>query len=74
MLKSIELRRIQINPMTFSKGYGAAIVTKVCYGLFLTSILNTTLVRIDKMHIDIARNIQGRAPNTPAIVTLTGTK
>ncbi len=38
MLKSIGSRRIQINPMTFSKGYWTAIVSKVCYGLFLTSI------------------------------------
>ncbi len=38
MLKSRGSRRIQINPMTFSKRYWAAIVSKVCYGLFLTSI------------------------------------
>ncbi len=44
--------------------------SKVCYGLFLTSIKNKTLDRLDKMHVDIARNIQGMAPNTPAIVAL----
>ncbi len=38
MLKSIGSRRIQINPMTVSKGYWAAIVSNFCYGLFLTSI------------------------------------
>ncbi len=74
MLKSIGSRRIQINPMTFSKGYWSAIVSTVCYGLFITSIKNKTLDILDKMHVDIARNIQGWAPNTPAIVTLAGMK
>ncbi len=74
MLKSIGSRRIQINPITFSKGYWAAIVSKVCYGLFLISIKNKTLDRLDKMHVDIARNIQGLAPNTLAIVTLADMK
>ncbi len=74
MLKSIESRRIQINPITVSKGYWAAIVSKVCYGLFLTSIKNKTLGRLDKMHVYIAMNIQGMAPNTPAIVALAGMK
>ncbi len=58
MLKSIGSRRIQSNPMTFSTGYWAAIVSNVCYGLFLNSIKNKTLDRLDKMHVDIARNIQ----------------
>ncbi len=58
--------------MTFAKGYWTAIVSKVCYGQFLTSIKNKTLDRLDKMHVDIARNIQGMAPNTPAIVALAG--
>ncbi len=61
MLKSIGSRRIQINPMTFSKGYGVVIVLKVCYGLFLNSIKNKTLYRFDKMHVYLARNIQGMA-------------
>ncbi len=56
---NIETRRIQINPMTFSKGYWAAIESKDCYGLFLTIIKNKTLDRLDKMHEDIAGNIQG---------------
>ncbi len=58
--------------MTFSKGYSAAIVSKVCHGLFLTTIKNKPLARLDKMHVDIARNIQGMAPNTP--VALAGMK
>ncbi len=74
MLKSIGSRRTQINPMTFPKGYWTAIVSKVCYGLFLTSIKNKTLDRLDKMQVDIARNIQGMAPNTPAMVALAGMK
>ncbi len=60
--------------MTFSKGYWAAIVSNVCYGLFLTSLKSKTLDRLDKMQVDIARNIQGMAPNTPAIVALGGMK
>ncbi len=67
-------RIIQINPMTFSKRYWAAIVSKVWYGLFLTSIKNKTLDRLDKMLVDIARHIQGMATNTPAIVALAGMK
>ncbi len=59
MLKSIGSMRVQINLMTFSKGYWAATVSKICYGLFLTNIKNKTLDRLDKMHVDIARNIQG---------------
>ncbi len=74
MLKSIGSRRKQINPMTFSKGYCAAIVSKVWYGLFLNNINNKTLDRLDKMHVDISRNIQGMAPNTPSIVALAGMK
>ncbi len=73
MLKSIGLRRIQINPKTFSKGYWTAIVSKVCYSLFLISI-KKTLDRLDKMHVGIARNIQGMAPNTQVIVALAGMK
>ncbi len=73
-VKSIGSRRIQINPMAFSKGYWAAIVSNICYGLFLTSMKNKTLDRLDNMHVDIARNIQGMAPNTPAIVVLAGMK
>ncbi len=46
ILKSIGSRRIQINSMAFTKGYWAAIVSKVCYGLFLTSITNKTLDRV----------------------------
>ncbi len=38
MLKSIGSRRIQINHMIFSKEYWAAIMSKVSYVLFLTSI------------------------------------
>ncbi len=74
MLKSIRSRRIQINHMTFSKGYWAAIVSNVCYVLFPTSIQNKTLDILDKIHVDIARNIQGMAPNIPAIVALAGMK
>ncbi len=74
MLKSIVSRRIDVNALTFAKGYWAAIVSKVCYGLFLTSIKNKTIYRLGKMHVYIARNIQGMAPNTPAIVTLDGMK
>ncbi len=74
ILKSIGSRRIQINPMTFSKGYCAAIVSNICYGLFLTSIKNKTLDRLDKMYVDIARIIQGMATNTLAIVALAGMK
>ncbi len=74
MLKCIGSKRIQINPMTFSKGYWAAIVSKACYGLFLTSIKSKTVDRLDKLHVDIARNIQGMASNTPAIVALAGMK
>ncbi len=70
MLKSKGSRRIHINPMTFLKGYWSAIVSKVCYSLFLTSIKNPNLDRLDKMHIDIVWNIQGMAPKTPAIVAL----
>ncbi len=73
-LFSIGSRRIQINPMTFSKGYWTAIVSKVCHGLFLTNIKYKTLDRLYKIHVDIARNIQGMAPNTPAIVVLAGMK
>ncbi len=73
MLKNIGPRRMQINPMTFLKGYWAAIMSNVCYGLFLTSI-KKTLDRLNKMLVDIARNIQGMAANTPAIVSLAGMK
>ncbi len=60
--------------MTFSKGYLAAIVSKVYYGLFLNSIKNKTLDRLDKMHVDFVRNIQAMIPNTPAILTLVSMK
>ncbi len=66
--------RIQINCMTFSKGYWHAIVLKVCYDLFLTNITNKTLDRLDKIHVDIVKNIHRMTPNTPAIVALAGMK
>ncbi len=35
---------------------------------------NKTLDRLYKMHVDIASNIQGMAPNPPALVALAGMK
>ncbi len=73
-MKKNELMLHHIWRILAPKGYWATIVSKVCYGLSLASIKNKTLDRLDEMHIDIARNIQGMAPNTPAIVTLAGMK
>ncbi len=42
--------------MTFSKGYWATILSKVCYGLFLAAIPSKILDILDRMHVDIARN------------------
>ncbi len=33
-----------------------------------------SLDKLDKMHVDVAKNIQGLAPNTPAIVALESMK
>ncbi len=63
MLKSIGSRSVQMNPMTFSRGYCAAVVSKLCYGMYLVNLKKRSLDKLDKMHVDVARNIQGLAPN-----------
>ncbi len=68
MLKSICPRKM--DPITFSRGYLAVVVSKLCYGMFLVNHKKTSLDRLDKMHVDVARNIQGLPPNTPLIVAL----
>ncbi len=70
MLKSIGLRSIQINPMTFSRGYWAVVVSKLCYCMFLVNLKKRSFDKLDKMHADEAKNIQGLAPNTPVIVSI----
>ncbi len=74
MLKSIGSRSVQMNPMTFSRCYWAVVVSKLCYGMFLVNLKKRNLDKLDKMHVDVARNIQGLVPNTPAIVALRGIK
>ncbi len=37
---------------------------------FLVNLKKRSLDKLDKMHVDVARNIQGLAPNTPEIVAL----
>ncbi len=59
-----------MNPMTFSRGYWAVVVSKLCYGMFLVNLKKRSLDKLDKMHVDVAKNIQGLTPNTPAIVAL----
>ncbi len=70
MLKSIGSRSVQMNPMIFSRGYWAVVVSKLCYGMFLVNLKKRSLDKLDKMQDDVARNIQGLAPNTPAIVAI----
>ncbi len=72
MLKSIGSRNVQMNPMTFSRGYWAVAVSQLCYGMFLVNLKKRSLNKLDKMHV--AKNIQGLAPNTPAIVALESIK
>ncbi len=63
MLKSIGSRSVQMNPMTFSRGYWAVVVSKLFYGMFLVNLKKRSLDKLDKMHVDVAKNIQGLAPN-----------
>ncbi len=59
-----------MSPMTFARGYWAVVVSKLCYGMFLVNLKKRSIDKLDKVHVDVAKNIQGLAPNTPAIVAL----
>jgi len=74
MIKSLGSMRVQINPLTFSKAYWSVAVTKLCYGLFLMNLKFCTLDKIDKFHVNVAKNVQGLSNNTPAVVALAGVK
>ena len=72
MLVSIGSRSVQMNPITFSVGYWAVVITKLTYGLFLIPLKQKTKERLDSMHFTVAKRIQGLASNTPNIVPLAG--
>ncbi len=59
-----------MNPMTFSRGYWTVVVSKLCYGMFLVNLTKRSLDKLDKMHVDVAKNMQGLASNTPTIIAL----
>ncbi len=73
-LLSIGSKNAQLNPLTFSKGYWSAVVTKLCYGLFMVPLNDRNKEELDKGHISIAKKIQGLQPNTPAMVPLKWTR
>ncbi len=56
MPKSIGSRSVQMNSMTFSRGYWAVIVSKLCYGVFLVNLKKRSLGKLGKMHVDVAKN------------------
>ena len=72
MLKSIGTANIQINPISFARGYWAAIITSLCYGLFLCGISKISLDKIDSFHVNVAKSIQGLTSNCPSVVALAG--
>jgi hypothetical protein len=74
MIKSLGSMRVQINPLTFSKAYWPTVGSKLVYGLFLMNLKSCTLDKIDKFHVNVAKNVQGLSNNTPAVVALSGLK
>ncbi len=70
MLLSIDSNNTQLNPLTFSKGYWSAVVTKLCYGLFIVLLKDRNREELNKAHINIAKRIIGLQLNVPAIVLL----
>ncbi len=52
MLKSIGSRSVQMNPMTFARGYCAVVVSTLCYGMFRVNLKKGSLDNLDKMHVD----------------------
>ncbi len=70
MLLSISSKNAQLNPLTFSKSYWSADITKLCYGLFKVQLKDRSREELDKVHINIAIRVHGLQPNAPAIVLL----
>ena len=73
-LKAIGSKSVQINPVTFSRGFWMAIVPSLIYGFCIMKIGCNNLKLLDSMQINIAKNIQGLVANTPAIVALASLK
>ncbi len=42
-------------PMGLSRSYLAAVVSKLCYGIFLVNLKKTMLDWLGQMHIDVAK-------------------
>jgi hypothetical protein len=74
MLLSLGSKNVHINPLTFSKGYWSIVVTKECYGLFLTLITDSSLRELDKAHAKLAKRVQGLPPNTTVSIPLASLK
>ncbi len=54
-LLSIGSKNTQLNSITFSKGYWSAVVTKLCYSLFMVPLKDRNREELDKAHINIAK-------------------
>ena len=73
-IKSVGSRRVQINPITFSRGFSAVVIPSLLYGYNVIRLSKRNLKSIDQMQINVAKNIQGLSSNTPAVVALAGMK
>ncbi len=70
MLLSIGSKNAQLNPSTFSKGCRSAIVTKLCYGLFMILFKDRNREELDNAHINIDKTVKGLQSNVPALLPL----
>ena len=74
MFQSIGSTRLQPNPITSTKVYWSAVISKACYGMELQCLSDVSKEKIDMTHMKIAKRIQGLADSTANIVPLVGVK
>ena len=74
LIRGIGSRRVGINPLTFSKAYWSAVISKVLYGVELCDSRRDSMKMLDDFHIQIAKKIQGLPTSTANIVPLSAVK
>ena len=70
IFQNVASQRVQPNPLTCSKVYWTAAMSKCCYGMELQCLTKCGLNTLDTVHVSIAKRIQGLNENTANIVPL----
>ncbi len=70
MIRGLGSKRVQMNPITFSKAHVACVISKMCYGLELADLNSRSLQRLDTFQFDVAKKVQGLPVTTCNVVPL----